>query len=101
GRRSVRNPPPPPIFMKGMTAREQRSAPTYFTLKSCSKSSSMTGTKRSPRSALCCERWPIPSGGRDQTATRFAADSPLEGDGFEPSVPVARGPVYIAEGELR
>ena len=32
---------------------------------------------------------------------RFAADSPLEGDGFEPSVPVAREPVYIAEGELR
>ena len=28
-------------------------------------------------------------------------DSPLEGDGFEPSVPVAREPVYIAEGELR
>ena len=28
--------------MNGMTAREQRSAPTYFTLKSCSKSSSMT-----------------------------------------------------------
>ena len=27
--------------------------------------------------------------------------SPLEGDGFEPSVPVAREPVYIAEGELR
>jgi hypothetical protein len=32
---------------------------------------------------------------------RFACDSPLEGDGFEPSVPVAREPVYIAEGELR
>ena len=34
--------PQPSVFMKGMTAREQRSAPTYFTLKSCSKSSSMT-----------------------------------------------------------
>src|SRR5712672_1312562 len=34
--------PQPAVFMKGMTAREQRSAPTYFTLKSCSKSSSMT-----------------------------------------------------------
>src|ERR1700719_193869 len=34
--------PQPSIFMKGMTAREQRSAPTYFTLKSSSKSSSMT-----------------------------------------------------------
>src|ERR1700720_1809117 len=32
---------------------------------------------------------------------RFASDSLLEGDGFEPSVPVAREPVYIAEGELR
>ena len=32
---------------------------------------------------------------------RFAADSSLEGDGFEPSVPVATEPVYIAEGELR
>jgi hypothetical protein len=31
---------------------------------------------------------------------RFVTDSPLEGDGFEPSVPVAREPVYIAEGEL-
>jgi hypothetical protein len=30
-----------------------------------------------------------------------ALDSLLEGDGFEPSVPVAREPVYIAEGELR
>jgi hypothetical protein len=29
------------------------------------------------------------------------ADSPVEGDGFEPSVPVAREPDYIAEGELR
>src|SRR5712691_1184607 len=29
-------------FMKGMAARAQRSAPTYFTLKSCSKSSSTT-----------------------------------------------------------
>jgi hypothetical protein len=31
----------------------------------------------------------------------FAVDSSLEGDGFEPSVPVAGEPVYIAEGELR
>ena len=28
-------------------------------------------------------------------------DSLLEGDGFEPSVPVATEPIYIAEGELR
>src|SRR5438132_9814736 len=34
--------PQPAFFMKGMTAREQRSAPTYFTLKSSIKSSSMT-----------------------------------------------------------
>jgi len=34
--------PQPAVFMNGMTAREQRSAPTYFTLKSCSKSSSTT-----------------------------------------------------------
>jgi hypothetical protein len=32
---------------------------------------------------------------------KFARDSPLEGDGFELSVPVAREPVFIAEGELR
>jgi len=32
---------------------------------------------------------------------RFAPDSPVEGDGFEPSVPVAGESVYIAEGELR
>ena len=30
-------------------------------------------------------------------AGQFAPDSPLEADGFEPSVPVAREPVYIAE----
>ena len=32
---------------------------------------------------------------------RFAGDSPLEGDGLEPSVTVASEPVYITEGELR
>ena len=32
---------------------------------------------------------------------RFVDDSLEEGDGFEPSVPVAGEPVYIAEGELR
>src|ERR1700748_830835 len=31
----------------------------------------------------------------------FAADSPLEGDGFEPSVPGTKEPVFVAEGELR
>src|ERR1700726_688192 len=31
---------------------------------------------------------------------RFARDSLVEGDGFEPPVPVAREPVYIAESEL-
>src|SRR5437764_1114645 len=34
--------PQPAVFMNGMTAREQRSAPTYLTLKSSIKSSSMT-----------------------------------------------------------
>ena len=38
---------------------------------------------------------------RGNRVCRFARDSALEGDGFEPSVPVAREPVYIAEGELR
>jgi hypothetical protein len=37
----------------------------------------------------------------DPPKVRFARDSPLEGDGFEPSVPVAREPGYIAEGQLR
>jgi hypothetical protein len=32
---------------------------------------------------------------------RFSCDSPLEGDGFEPSVPGAKEPVFVAEGELR
>jgi hypothetical protein len=32
---------------------------------------------------------------------RFALDSPLEGDGFEPSVPVAKKSDFVAEGELR
>jgi hypothetical protein len=35
--------------------------------------------------------------GRD----RKFADSPLEGDGFEPSVPGTKQPVFVAEGELR
>ena len=34
-------------------------------------------------------------------ALRFARDSPVEGDGFEPSVPGAKEPVSFAEGELR
>src|SRR5580692_2366293 len=29
------------------------------------------------------------------------ADSPLEGDGFEPSVPDTKEPVFVSEGELR
>src|SRR2546421_5322126 len=33
--------------------------------------------------------------------TKFAADSALEGDGFEPSVPGTKEPVFVAEGELR
>src|ERR1700747_1194645 len=32
---------------------------------------------------------------------RFAPDSPLEGNGFEPSVPGTKEPVFVAEGELR
>ena len=32
---------------------------------------------------------------------RFAPDSPLERDGFEPSVPGTKEPVFVAEGELR
>ena len=31
----------------------------------------------------------------------FACDSLLEGDGFEPSVPGTKEPVFVAEGELR
>jgi hypothetical protein len=33
------------------------------------------------------------------TAEQFVADSPLEGDGFEPSVPGTKEPVFVAEGE--
>jgi hypothetical protein len=32
---------------------------------------------------------------------RFADDSPLEGDGFELSVPGTKEPTFVAEGELR
>ena len=32
---------------------------------------------------------------------RFVADSSLEGDGFEPSVPDTKEPVFVSEGELR
>jgi hypothetical protein len=37
---------------------------------------------------------------RRNRIVKFATDSLLQGCGFEPSVPVAREPVYIAEGEL-
>jgi hypothetical protein len=30
---------------------------------------------------------------------RFAPDSPVEGDGFEPSVPGTKEPIFVAEGE--
>jgi hypothetical protein len=48
-------------------------------------------------------RWPRRMSGYEAMIeeVRFAEDSPLEGYGFEPSVPVAREPVYIAESELR
>src|SRR6201984_813286 len=32
---------------------------------------------------------------------RFAPDSPLEGNGFEPSVPGTKEPIFVAESELR
>jgi hypothetical protein len=38
---------------------------------------------------------------RQLWSRRFAADSPLEGDGFEPSVPGAKEPVSGGEGDLR
>src|SRR4029077_5437589 len=41
----------------------------------------------------------FPSVGASQI--EFATDSPLEGDGFEPSVPGTKEPVFVAEGELR
>jgi hypothetical protein len=34
-------------------------------------------------------------------AVQFVPDSPLEGDGFEPSVPGTKEPIFVAEGELR
>jgi hypothetical protein len=40
-------------------------------------------------------RWDAPP------KVRFARDSPLEGNGFEPSVPGTKEPVFVAEGELR
>src|ERR1700730_5477318 len=39
--------------------------------------------------------------GRRSRGVEFAPDSPLEGDGFEPSVPGTKEPVFVAEGELR
>src|SRR5882724_13242244 len=38
---------------------------------------------------------------RSETQVRFVPDSALEGDGFEPSVPGTKEPVFVAEGELR
>src|SRR5207249_681614 len=39
--------------------------------------------------------------GGEPWGSRFAPDSPLEGAGFEPSVPGTKEPVFVAEGELR
>jgi hypothetical protein len=49
---------------------------------------------RSPRRKLQAPRCPKCSASGD-------TDSPVEGDGFEPSVPGTKEPVFIAEGELR
>ena len=38
---------------------------------------------------------------RGNPKVRFALDSALEGDGFEPSVPSTKEPFFVAEGELR
>ena len=38
---------------------------------------------------------------RGNPKVRFALDSALEGDGFEPSVPGTKEPFFVAEGELR
>ena len=40
-----------------------------------------------------------PPAGFDPPLPEFAADSTLEGDGFEPSVPGAKEPVFVAESE--
>jgi hypothetical protein len=45
----------------------------------------------------CRASWGVDAG----EEVRFALDSPLEGGGFEPSVPGAKEPVSFAEGELR
>jgi hypothetical protein len=47
------------------------------------------------------DRSDSPPSGPAPPACRFAHDSPLEGGGFEPSVPGAKEPVSFAEGELR
>ena len=48
-------------------------------------------------------RWPRPMSGYQAMIreVRFAEDSPMEGNGFEPSVPGTKEPVFVAEGELR
>src|SRR6516165_6416035 len=56
-----------------------------------------TGTAASVAAAQCHS-----AGWRVAVHLRgFAADSPLEGDGFEPSVPGTKEPVFVVEGELR
>ena len=57
---------------------------------------------RNESTAIWCDSWFRGRARRQHLeGDREFADLPLEGDGFEPSVPVAREPVYIAEGELR
>src|ERR1700720_118938 len=74
-------------------------APAILHDTSRSMAASRHGAQTSTRSAV--ENSPQCGPPLRIEEVRFAVDSLLEGDGFEPSVPVAREPVYIAEGELR
>jgi hypothetical protein len=60
---------------------------------------------RRPPSAFVTSTFLHMEAGRDllpqRQPTGFSPDSPLEGDGFEPSVPGTKEPVFVAEGELR
>jgi hypothetical protein len=68
--------------------------PIQLTVDGPSRSAVRSGRRLSPlpRRGRAWRRFFGQAGG-----DRWFADSSLEGDGFEPSVPVAREPVYIAE----
>src|SRR4029077_17854186 len=85
-----------PAAQLAVTPQAYRSGPERSSRQHC------CGARRGGRICRRCRGSPM-AGWRDPTGRegRRFADSAVEGDGFEPSVPGTKEPVFVAEGELR